>query len=146
MAAAATHHTLHHHHHHFGSDLFNSTAPIKFFSNLEDLNTLRDSFNAQIPTTNHKTTETGSSNSNPNATQANPNQVNMLNSASSHNGANFQNTNQNLSSNLNNVCVIANGLAGLSQGQNAAIIGSSGSLQNNQGGGSSGNNLTAGQI
>jgi len=29
-----------------GPDLFNSTAPIKFFNNLEDLTTLRDSFNA----------------------------------------------------------------------------------------------------
>jgi hypothetical protein len=26
--------------------MFNSTAPIKFFNNLEDLTTLRDSFNA----------------------------------------------------------------------------------------------------
>lgn len=29
-----------------GADLFNATAPIKFFSNLEDLTTLRGSFNA----------------------------------------------------------------------------------------------------
>ncbi len=32
-----------------GTDLFNATAPIKFFNNLEDLTTLRDSFNAVCP-------------------------------------------------------------------------------------------------